>query len=346
MTRLLRSRDAFAGLAVLMMTLLFAGCPAAEKPQPQPSKKPAPVAKETPPKNSPLPETGEGQKAKAPQGTTVTSTEEPAKSQDAATAKPEETPAADQAAKPRDLGPPLVDNVDKLRQLVPDSPVWLDAQNKQVVFLGEVCRADYPLEFFVTYPNKSYESIVVSEVRPSVVHAGLLALGAEPGHPVQFQPEFVPPAGTEVAIEVRWKDAQGKVQLSPAQDWVRNVVTKKALGTNWVFAGSGFVIDEATGKPRYMADWGDFICLLNLPSAMLDLPIRSEKDPELRQFEGFLEHLPPAGTSVTLLLKPKVEKKASQRQSPKEANTGFISIVTPRIIIQEEEEEKLGVVTP
>ena len=63
--------------------------------------------------------------------------------------------------------------------------------------------------------------------------------------------KFLAPSGTEVAIEVRWKDAQGKIQSSPAQDWVRNVATKKALDTNWVFAGSRFVTDEETGKPQY-----------------------------------------------------------------------------------------------
>ena len=76
--------------------------------------------------------------------------------------------------------------------------------------MGRVCKADYPLEFFVTYRDRSYEAIVASDVRPSIVHAALLALGAEPGHPAQFQPEFEPPAGAEVAIEVRWKDADGK----------------------------------------------------------------------------------------------------------------------------------------
>ena len=221
-------------------------------------------------------------------------------------------PIEETAEKPRDLGPPLVDNVDKLKPLQPESLVWLDMQNRQVVFLGQVCRADYPLEFFVTYREKSYESIIASDVKPWLVHTGLLALGAEAGHPVRFQPEFVPPSGTEVAIEVRWKDAEGKVRSSPARDWVRNVKTKEPLDTNWVFAGSALVTDEATGERHYLADGGDFICLLNLPDATLDLPIRSASSLESRSFEAFLEHLPPAGTPVTILLKPKVEKERGE----------------------------------
>ena len=32
--------------------------------------------------------------------------------------------------------------------------------NTQVVMQGEVCRAGYPLEFFATYSNRSYEAVV------------------------------------------------------------------------------------------------------------------------------------------------------------------------------------------
>ena len=56
--------------------------------------------------------------------------------------------------KPRDLGPPLVDNPENLTKLHPDYPVWIDKENKQVILIGSVCRADYPLEFFATYPDQ------------------------------------------------------------------------------------------------------------------------------------------------------------------------------------------------
>lgn len=213
---------------------------------------------------------------------------------------------AEHPKKVTDLGPPLVDDAGRLRRLHPKLPVWLDLRRKQVVMMGTVCQADYPLEFFVTYPDRAYEAIVSSDVRPSLVHAGLLAIGAKPGKPVQFQPEFTPPNGMEITVEVRWKDANGKQHSSPAQDWVRSVKTKKPLDINWVFAGSHTVTDEETGENRYQADGGDFICLLNRPSALLDLPIRSESSLESRLFEAFRERLPPTGTPVTIVLKPKV----------------------------------------
>lgn len=206
--------------------------------------------------------------------------------------------------KPRDLGQPLVDDLAKLMRLDPKQPVWIDPKNKQIVMLGEVCKAGYPLEFFATYSNRSYEAVVSVNVTPSIVHAGLLATGAEAGHPAKFEPEFVAPTGTEVAIEVRWKDDKGKVQSVPAQHWIRNIKTKKELDSNWVFAGSQFVTDETTGKKYYQADSGELICVLSLPTAMLDLPIRSYGAIEARSFEAFEEHLPPGGTPVTILLKP------------------------------------------
>jgi hypothetical protein len=223
----------------------------------------------------------------------------------------EEEPVEEQQ-KPRNLGQPLVDKPDALVRLDPRQPVWVDRENKHVVLLGEVCRADYPLEFFATYSNRSYEAVMSINVTPSIVHAGLLAVGATPGRPVQFQPEFVPPSGTEIAIEVRWKDEDGKIKSSPAQHWIRNITTKKVLDCNWVFAGSMFVNDDRTGKPYYLADSGELICALNLPTAMLDLPIRSYAALESRLFEPFKEHLPPEGTVATVLLQPILSKKADQ----------------------------------
>lgn len=223
-------------------------------------------------------------------------------------AKAVDEPDPDRVPKIRDLGQPLVDDINSLRRLHAAYPVWLDGKRKQVVMLGETCRANYPLEFFATFPARGYESIVTVQVKPSIVHAGLLALGAEPGHPAKFEPEFEPATGTEVEIEVRWKDRDGKTQKARAQDWIRDLRTKKTLDLNWVFAGGSFWTDPANGKQIYRADSaGDFISVLNLPTATLDLPIRSVSALESRLFEGFVEHMPPEPTPVTIILKPKLK---------------------------------------
>ena len=224
-----------------------------------------------------------------------------------------DTPAPDESPKIRDFGPPLVDDLNDLRKLHAVYPAWIDTKHKQVVIMGETCRANYPLEFFATYPARGYEAIIVIQVKPSLVHAALLALGAEPGHPARFEPKFEPATGTEIEIEVRWKDKAGKAQRSRAQEWIRDIQTKKALDLNWVFSGSGFWTDDSTGKQVYRADSaGDFISVLNLPTSTLDLPIRSASALESRLFEGFVEHLPPEKTPVTMILKPKPTAKPKQ----------------------------------
>jgi len=209
---------------------------------------------------------------------------------------------------PTNLGEPLVDVPGDLLRLDKASPVWIDKSRKQVVLIGTACKADYPLEFFATYPDRGYESVVVVFTQPSVVHAALLALGAKVGKPVQFQPTYVPPTGTEVEIDVCWKDKDGKRQQTPAQQLVRDIKTKQPLDVNWVFAGSMFWEDEATGTKSYLADRGDFITVLNVPTALLDVPIESASALGSRLFEGFTERLPPPGTPVTLILKPKLDR--------------------------------------
>ena len=211
-----------------------------------------------------------------------------------------------EAAKPAKLGEPLVDDVKTLKQIDPVQPVWIDPEHKQVIFLAETCRADYPLEFFATLRDRGYEACVIMDVKPSLVHAALLAVGAKAGTPVRFDPTYAPPTGTEVQIEVRWKDKDGKVQKTPAQNWIRNVKTKKPMDVNWVFAGSIFRKDPETNRERYLADSGDFIAVLNLPTATLDIPVESASAIESRLYEGFVDNMPPKGTPVTVVMTPKL----------------------------------------
>ncbi len=89
--------------------------------------------------------------------------------------------------------------------------------------------------------------------------------------------------------------------------------TKKPPAKNWVFAGSRFA-DDGEGGKRFMADSGDFVCVLNNPIAMLDLPLVSAGAIEDRSFEANREKLPEPGTPVTIVLTPKVQPKASRAE--------------------------------
>jgi hypothetical protein len=223
--------------------------------------------------------------------------------------------------KPRDLGPPLVDNVKDLKQLGKFA-AWLDPKNQQIVLVGETVKAGYGLEFLVTTKERAYESVLVIDGRRrgpgemSVfqhVQANLLLLGANPGHPAYYKDEKTTvAAGDEIGIEVRWKDKNGKRQSADARTWVRDMKTKKSPKANWVFAGSRMVKDEK-GQNHFLGDTGDFICVLNNPVAMLDLPMVSSSAIEDRTFEANADAMPPPETPVTIILKPKLKPKAEKK---------------------------------
>ncbi len=293
-------------IAVIFTSLLLCGCPkpSAER-QTNASARPSQSAG---PGTSGLDKQGEQVQADKNKSQVEEKPEVEKQPSAATTAAETENRAAEESMEmPRNLGPPLVDKPEDLIKLHPVYPVWIDKKNKQVILIGSVCRANLPLEFFATYPDRGYESVVVIYTMPSIVHAALLALDAKPGKPVQFDPQYVPPSGTEVEIDVAWKDQNGKRQKARAQEWIRDIKTKKQLDVNWVFAGSLFWEDKSTGEKSYLADRGDFISVLNLPTALLDVPIESVSKIESRLFEGFTERLPAPGTPVTLILKPKLE---------------------------------------
>lgn len=201
----------------------------------------------------------------------------------------------------------------KLKQVSPDAAVWIDKENKRVIVEGQVCLTRGLLEMFACpRDTKEHESIVSVNAKAYVVHAALLALGAKQGTPVRFDPQYVPASGARVDVFCFWTDEAGKEKQVAAQQWIRNVKTKKPMEYHWVFAGSDFWLDESTGKRHYLGDAGDFICVSNFPSATLDLPVKSPQDNENLLYEAFTERIPPRGTKVTLALVPHLEKDAKK----------------------------------
>lgn len=215
-----------------------------------------------------------------------------------------QAPASEDAA--LGLGPPLVEHPERLKRLNPQQPLWLDPEGKRVVMIGQVCQTDAPLEVFACLKEtKEHEAILSVDVQAYQVHAALLAIGARVGHPVQWDPKYVPATGSVIEVTVHWKDAQGKPHSARAQDWIRDVRTKRAMEHEWVFAGSRFWEDPETGQRHYEAETGEFICVSNFSNAMLDLPIESSQANSALLFEAFTERIPPLGTPVTIVLKPK-----------------------------------------
>ncbi len=190
--------------------------------------------------------------------------------------------------------------------------VWADFKNKQVIVKGKICLEKGMLELFACCMEaKSHESIVTVNALSSEVHAGLIAVGAKPGHPVLFDPKYVPAAGPKVELTVVWmKD--GKRVKCRAQDMIKNAKTKKKLDIDFVFGGSMVWTDPDTGEKFYYGDSGDFVCVSNFASATLDLPIKSSASADDLIWEANSEKIPALGTPVLLYLKPEIKKEGKK----------------------------------
>lgn len=188
--------------------------------------------------------------------------------------------------------------------------VWIDGKQRVVYVDGYVSLNEGLLEMFACPTGtKEHESVVAVYSSAQVVHAALLAVGAKVGHPVRWEPKFEPPAGTEITVEVRWQDANGKWLKISAQQWLRDVDTRKVMTHPWVFAGSGFWTDEETKERYYLAEGGDLICVSNFSSATLDIPVQSSQANDGLLFEANTKKIPPVGTPVRLVLRPKLDEK-------------------------------------
>ena len=187
------------------------------------------------------------------------------------------------------------------KQLSEQGLVWIDPSRQLVICDGYVALRRGPLEMFAcTAGTKEHESIVAIFGKASWVHTGLLAVGAETGRPVSFEP-FRPASGTTIKVYVLWYDADGTKHAAAAQDWIIQADNKEPMRLDWVFAGSA-TVDGPDGEAIYMGDNGDFITVANFPSATLDLAVRSSAENSALQFVPRTEAIPPENTPVRLVL--------------------------------------------
>lgn len=305
-------------LSAVGVLFLCVGCQQAEPDAAAPVEPPEPAAQQAAaPAESPAPE---APAAETPAAQTPAT---PPPAEDAAAGA---ATSANTAAEFTRLSPPDADRFPNLKQMSPQYDVWFDQEQQRVILRGGVCLREGPLELFACIHQwvedeyapggklrrgtKEYESIVTINTTAALVHTALLAAGADVGGPARFTPEYQPAKGTQIDVALHWHDAQGEHQQAPAQHWLRHVETGEASPYPWVFAGSGFWTDEATGRKDYLAENGNLICVSNFPDAMLDLPVPSSQENNSLLFEAFTERIPPMGTPVTIVLTPQKDEAA------------------------------------
>jgi hypothetical protein len=207
--------------------------------------------------------------------------------------------------------------------------IWIDFKKKQIIVGGSICLNEGALEMFVCPTNtKEHESVIAANALASEVHAALIALNVAPGKPCQWDPEYKPAFGPVIDIDILWMDeAKKQIVKRPAESFIRDSETKKAMTHQWVFGGSEIYEEPDTGEKFYYGDSGEMICLSNFSTATMDLTVESSQSNDGLLFEAFTENIPPVGTKVYVVLtpgqrigidgKPEPEKKAVEKADDK-----------------------------
>lgn len=187
---------------------------------------------------------------------------------------------------------------------------------RRVIVASEVVLREGQLEGFLTRKGgKEHEYILAADCDAKDIHKALLVAGAEAGQPVRFGPgnTVTSATGSMIRVSMRY-NKDGKVQTLPASAWIMNALNNnQPLEHDWVFGGSRLIPDpdNKNRPPYYEANIGDLIAVVNMPSAMLDLPVASAKALEMRQYVANKNNIPPLKTRVDVILEVLPEKKGA-----------------------------------
>ena len=182
-----------------------------------------------------------------------------------------------------------------------ENRIWINRDEQFVIMDGYVVQRDVQLELFACpAETKDHEAVVAVFPRAQLVHAGLLAISAQPGSTATFEP-FKPAHGTTIRVYVLWLDEEGKTKGTLAQNWIRKSGTKNSMVWDWVFAGSKIYKDDE-GKEHYLGDSGELISVSNFTTSTMDVAVQSEQSNSSLVFEAFKERIPPKFTLVRLVL--------------------------------------------
>lgn len=226
----------------------------------------------------------------------------------------------------RRAAPPL-----QLREAFP--MVRVDAAAKVVEFDARVSPMLVPdakaplffLEVICCSPDsREHETFVVTDAKPSHIHAALLSIGLRAGHPGSFRQngrslEPVDPAGDRIDVRFVYVIDGREIEADPLA-WVCKageegsgfVATERAWATahaqsapGWTFCGSRFV--ERGGREVYDADGtGVLIGLTTFGSEVIgwSRTISPDSDVQEPEWVADFKKTPPAGLPVRVRVRP------------------------------------------
>lgn len=201
---------------------------------------------------------------------------------------------------------------------------------------GKVVMQQGILDFLaVITGGREYESVLALDVKPSMLHASLIAIGAKSGptpsyiewktkQDTEAGKKDVKPLepGSSLQLTLVWKTPDGKTHEVPAVSFLYNRRTKQVEPqTNpWIFTG-GYFGKSIEGKTIYVADEdGAVISVVPESSAVINLAV-SAGNPYDSPDEGFMPNkdvVPPRDTPVVLRIslipvETKTESKDAQK---------------------------------
>ena len=227
----------------------------------------------------------------------------------------EHAPAADAALEPRTPATPAADPGqpgeqqpsagEALQQLLASMGVRYLPAEQRLEVPGWVNMQSGLVEVFACAPEgKTHESVIVLDCVPSGLHAGLLALGLEPGAPVESSTaaEYRSPSGDRVEIQVRWVGADGATNTARAEDWIWDKKRAQAMEhAAWIFTGS--FLQPTPGTPdaaTYAANYvKSLVTTYHDSTSVLENPWPEGVDDTV--YYSNEKAVPPVGTPVTAI---------------------------------------------
>jgi hypothetical protein len=203
---------------------------------------------------------------------------------------------------------PLSESEKALCELLSGMGVRYLPHERRVEVAGWVNMQRGLIEVFACAPEgKTHESVVVLDCVPSGLHAGLLALGLEPGEPVELGTDgsYRRPTGAKVEIHVAWSTIDGVAKRCRAEEWVWDQKRERAMEPGaWIFAGSFLQQASADAtSATYAANYvKSLVTTYHDASSVLENPWLDGVDDTV--YYSNERVVPPVGTPVTVSFAP------------------------------------------
>lgn len=194
------------------------------------------------------------------------------------------------------------------------SGLRVDRVSRTVAVRAWVCLDRGWLEQVLCLPGtREHESLLVTDVVPSTLHAALLVVGLKPGRPGRWIEDegavvLTPPLGDQVAIRVSYldPDSQSPIELD-ITEWISDVNTGEVHPrVPWIFGGS-LTYEVIEGGSAYAADHsGSIIGMVTFGDELLGA-VEVIPDAEAIHAPEWVVRtasVPPVGTEVQVLLSP------------------------------------------